>query len=122
MSTDLFSINMQQITLAINLELPNAIEQYLHRIDRFGKYNRKGVVINICDSIDMLKILEIVYNTNIVGFPYNILHIFFISRLGIPISSKNCLKIDVNQKNFFLMIFFSNFVEKFILIKKWISH
>jgi translation initiation factor 4A len=54
-STDLLArgIDVQQITLVINFELPNDQEKYLHRIGRSGRYGRKGVAINLGDSGEM---------------------------------------------------------------------
>ena len=75
-SSDLLSrgIDIQQVTLIINFELPVRNEQYIHRIGRSGRYGRKGVAINICSEDDMKKINELksVYNTEIEELPQNI--------------------------------------------------
>ena len=75
-STDLLArgIDVQQITLVINFELPRSNENYLHRIGRSGRYGRKGVAINICDTDDMAKIRQIerMYKTEISELPADI--------------------------------------------------
>jgi translation initiation factor 4A len=72
-STDLLArgIDVQQITLVINFELPNDEEKYLHRIGRSGRYGRKGVAINLCDQAEMEAIhrIEQYYETRIVELP-----------------------------------------------------
>jgi superfamily II DNA/RNA helicase len=72
-ATDLLArgIDVQQITLVINYELPSRDEQYLHRIGRSGRYGRKGVAINLCDRDDMERIrqIEAFYQTRIEELP-----------------------------------------------------
>jgi translation initiation factor 4A len=48
-STDLLArgIDVQQVSLVINYELPTNKENYIHRIGRSGRFGRKGVAINI---------------------------------------------------------------------------
>jgi superfamily II DNA/RNA helicase len=47
-TTDVFArgIDVQQVSLVINYDLPNNRENYIHRIGRSGRYGRKGVAIN----------------------------------------------------------------------------
>ena len=47
-STDLLArgIDVQQVSLVINFDLPQNMENYLHRIGRSGRFGRKGVAIN----------------------------------------------------------------------------
>jgi translation initiation factor 4A len=75
-ATDLLArgIDVQQITLVINFEIPRDREKYLHRIGRSGRYGRKGVAINICDFGEMRQIqdLERHYQTKIAELPANI--------------------------------------------------
>lgn len=72
-STDLLArgIDVQQVTLVINFELPSEQEQYLHRIGRSGRYGRKGVAINICSRVEMEDIhrIEEFYGTAIGELP-----------------------------------------------------
>jgi superfamily II DNA/RNA helicase len=57
-STDLLArgIDVQQVSLVINFELPLDTANYIHRIGRAGRYGRKGVTINlICANEKKLK-------------------------------------------------------------------
>ena len=47
-TTDLLArgIDVQQVGLVINYELPTRKEQYIHRIGRAGRFGRKGTAIN----------------------------------------------------------------------------
>jgi translation initiation factor 4A len=75
-ATDLLArgIDVQQITLVINFEIPRDREKYLHRIGRSGRYGRKGVAINICDysEMRMKQDLERHYQTKIAELPEDI--------------------------------------------------
>lgn len=48
-ATDIIArgIDVQQISLVINYELPSNRENYVHRIGRAGRYGRKGTTINL---------------------------------------------------------------------------
>ena len=48
-ATDIIArgIDIQQISLVINYELPMNRENYVHRIGRAGRYGRKGTTINL---------------------------------------------------------------------------
>jgi len=48
-SSDLLArgIDIQQISLVINYELPMNRENYVHRIGRAGRFGRKGTTINM---------------------------------------------------------------------------
>ncbi|KAF9342078.1 translation initiation factor eIF4A, partial [Mortierella sp. NVP85] len=62
-ATDLLArgIDVQQVSLVINYDLPITKENYMHRIGRFG---RKGVVINFVtnEHWPMLKEIEELYS------------------------------------------------------------
>ena len=66
-------IDIQQIKLVINYDLPGDIANYLHRIGRSGRYGRKGVAINLITGRDHhdLKALENYYHTSIEELPGN---------------------------------------------------
>jgi translation initiation factor 4A len=51
-STDLLArgIDVQQVSLVINYELPTQRENYIHRIGRSGRFGRKGVTINLISA------------------------------------------------------------------------
>ena len=76
LSTDLLSrgIDIQQLSLVINYDLPIQKETYIHRIGRSGRYGRKGVAINFVTDRDLqdLEELKNFYNTNIEEMPQNI--------------------------------------------------
>ena len=48
-ATDMLSrgIDVQQISMVLNYELPTNISTYVHRIGRAGRYGRKGTTINL---------------------------------------------------------------------------
>jgi len=75
-TTDILSrgIDVQQVSLVINYELPLEKETYIHRIGRSGRFGRKGVAINIICDWEMadLKIIEKFYSTQIEEMPMNI--------------------------------------------------
>mmetsp|Transcript_95155 Transcript_95155/g.198948 ORF Transcript_95155/g.198948 Transcript_95155/m.198948 type:complete len:392 (+) Transcript_95155:123-1298(+) len=75
-STDLLArgIDVQQVSLVINYELPNSTENYLHRIGRSGRFGRKGVAINFVTNNDVrtMKDIERYYHTQIEEMPMDI--------------------------------------------------
>jgi translation initiation factor 4A len=75
-TTDLLArgIDVQQVSLVINYDLPNNIENYLHRIGRSGRFGRKGVAINFVteDDVRLLRQIEQHYNTQIEEMPSNV--------------------------------------------------
>jgi superfamily II DNA/RNA helicase len=52
-------IDIQQVSVVINFDLPKCIHNYLHRIGRSGRWGRKGVGINFITRKDIVKIKEI---------------------------------------------------------------
>lgn len=72
-STDLLArgIDVQQVSLVVNYELPIQRENYVHRIGRSGRYGKKGVAINLVygDERNTLKDIERHYSTTIVELP-----------------------------------------------------
>lgn len=75
-TTDLLArgIDVQQVSLVINYDLPVNKENYIHRIGRSGRFGRKGVAINFVtnDDLNTLKELEQFYNTQIDEMPMNV--------------------------------------------------
>jgi len=75
-STDLLSrgIDVQQVSVVINYDIPNNIENYLHRIGRSGRYGRKGVAINFVTNYNSNKIKTIqeYYSTIVEPLPADI--------------------------------------------------
>tara|TARA_B110000914_G_C15188164_1_gene320508 strand:- start:179 stop:550 length:372 start_codon:yes stop_codon:yes gene_type:complete len=76
LSTDLLSrgIDIQQLSLVINFDLPKSKETYIHRIGRSGRYGRKGVSINLVTDRDIryMEEIETFYDTKICEMPQNI--------------------------------------------------
>ncbi|CAE6484862.1 unnamed protein product [Rhizoctonia solani] len=75
-TTDLLArgIDVQQVSLVINYDLPANRENYIHRIGRGGRFGRKGVAINFVTTEDvrMLRDIEQFYNTQIDEMPLNV--------------------------------------------------
>lgn len=75
-TTDLLArgIDVQQVSLVINYDLPTNRENYIHRIGRGGRFGRKGVAINFLTNDDKrtLKDIEQFYNTQIEEMPMNV--------------------------------------------------
>jgi translation initiation factor 4A len=75
-TTDLLArgIDLQQLSLVINYDIPNNRENYIHRIGRTGRFGRKGVALNFITEKDesLLKDIEQFYNTSISELPDNI--------------------------------------------------
>jgi len=67
-------IDVQQVSLVINYDLPNSRELYIHRIGRSGRFGRKGVAINFVtnEDIKILRDIEQFYGTQIDEMPMNV--------------------------------------------------
>jgi len=80
LSTDLLArgIDIQQLNLVINFDIPRSKETYIHRIGRSGRYGRKGVAINLVNHREISSINEIeeYYKIKINDLPQNINEIF----------------------------------------------
>jgi len=79
-TTDLLArgIDVQQVSLVINYDLPKNNENYIHRIGRSGRFGRKGVAINFVTKEDarVLRELEEFYQTQIEEMPSNVADLF----------------------------------------------
>ena len=66
-------IDVQQVSVVINYDLPHAIENYIHRIGRSGRFGRKGLAINFITYKDTRTIREIetFYSTQVEELPTN---------------------------------------------------
>jgi translation initiation factor 4A len=75
-TTDLLArgIDVQQVSLVINYDLPSNRENYIHRIGRGGRFGRKGVAINFITTEDTrsLRDIESFYSTKIIEMPMNV--------------------------------------------------
>ena len=74
-TSDLYArgIDVQQVSIVINFDVPKSEHTYLHRIGRSGRWGRKGVAINFVTKHDgaKLKHFEEYYNTIITEMPSN---------------------------------------------------
>jgi translation initiation factor 4A len=75
-TTDLMArgIDVQQVSVVINYDLPMDHENYIHRIGRSGRFGRKGLAISFLTDRDQtaLRTLETYYCTEISPLPNNI--------------------------------------------------
>ena len=75
-ATDLLSrgIDVQQVSIVINYDIPQNIESYIHRIGRSGRFGRKGTAVNFATYYDIKKLHEIeqFYSTQIEELPADI--------------------------------------------------
>lgn len=75
-STDLLArgIDVQQVSLVINYELPAQMDNYIHRIGRSGRYGRKGTAINLLctDDLRSMKDIEEYYKITIDQLPQDL--------------------------------------------------
>ena len=74
-ATDILArgIDIQQVSLVINYDIPKYRETYIHRIGRSGRYGRKGVAINFINSeeVAVMKDIESFYHTMVEELPKN---------------------------------------------------
>ena len=67
-------IDIQQVSLVINFDLPRDVHTYIHRIGRSGRWGRKGTGINFITRRDVQQIKEIeeYYHCQIDELPVNL--------------------------------------------------
>ena len=106
-TTDVWArgIDVQQVSLVINYDLPNNRELYIHRIGRSGRFGRKGVAINFVknDDIRILRDIEQYYSTQIDEMPMNGKKIFKVCSISISKEIFFC---------FFQWLIWSNYGKK----------
>ena len=75
-ATDIIArgIDVQQVSLVVNYDIPYQKETYIHRIGRSGRFGRKGVAINFVTFRDVERVQQIeqYYNTKIAELPSDI--------------------------------------------------
>ena len=78
-STDLLArgIDVHQVGLVINFELPGKKENYIHRIGRSGRFGRRGIAINLISVHEANYLLEVqeFYHTHIAQLPNDLAEI-----------------------------------------------
>ncbi|KAF8568437.1 hypothetical protein P879_05281 [Paragonimus westermani] len=76
LSTDVLArgIDVQQVSLVVNYDLPSNRETYIHRIGRGGRFGRKGTAINFVTQSEMEVLSDLMryYDTEIVEMPDDI--------------------------------------------------
>jgi hypothetical protein len=69
-STDIIArgIDVEQVGLVINYDIPTSPEQYIHRVGRSGRYGKTGVAVNFATSseADRYNIEDVIKTYNIV--------------------------------------------------------
>lgn len=74
-TSDLFArgIDIQQVEIVINFDIPKCEHTYLHRIGRSGRWGRKGIAINFITKRESARIkhFEEYYSTEIKEMPSN---------------------------------------------------
>ena len=75
-ATDIIArgIDVQQVEIVINFDIPRHIETYIHRIGRSGRFGRKGFAINFVTEKEFSQLEKIQnhYMTVIDPLPENI--------------------------------------------------
>jgi translation initiation factor 4A len=75
-TTDILSrgIDIQQVSLVINFDMPKYPQTYIHRIGRSGRFGRKGSAINFVTKKErnILTFIQKMYNTEIIPLPSNV--------------------------------------------------
>lgn len=75
-TTDIWArgIDVQQVSVVFNYDLPLNRENYLHRIGRSGRFGRRGIAINFVTKVDVhiLRDIEQYYATQIDEMPVNV--------------------------------------------------
>lgn len=75
-ATDIIArgIDVQQVSIVINYDMPRFREVYIHRIGRSGRYGRKGTAINFVTEREYTSMMHIqdFYKTDIERLPKNI--------------------------------------------------
>jgi superfamily II DNA/RNA helicase len=64
-------IDIQQVNVVINFDIPRSVDTYLHRIGRGGRWGRKGKAINFVTKQDIytMKNIERHYKINVAELP-----------------------------------------------------
>merc|ERR1712032_948856 len=74
-ATDLVGrgLDVSQVSLVINYDIPTSKEFYIHRIGRSGRFGRRGVAINFVKSeeVGLMQSIEAHYSTSISEMPAN---------------------------------------------------
>ena len=82
-TTDLLArgIDVQQVSLVINYDLPTNRENYIHRIGRGGRFGRKGVAINFVTTEDVRMLRDIERECHCAAIHHQLAHPFTLRRI-----------------------------------------
>merc|ERR1719479_773337 len=79
-ATDLLArgIDVQDVSVVINYDLPFQKENYIHRIGRSGRFGRKGVALNFVTQNDahVIREIEEFYSTVVQELPSDLASVF----------------------------------------------
>ena len=79
-TTDIMArgIDIQQVSIVINYDMPKYPQTYIHRIGRSGRFGRKGCAINFVTKKErnILSYIQKMYNTEIIPFPEDVKSVF----------------------------------------------
>ena len=104
-------IDIQQVSIVINFDVPKCVHTYLHRIGRSGRWGRKGVGINFITRRDVgqLKRIEEHYATQINEMPedindvitqYHSIYKDFLFLGAVPVDFDELPILGINNLNF----------------------
>lgn len=72
-TTDLLArgIDVQQVSLVVNFDLPTNLDNYIHRIGRAGRFGRKGVAVNMAvkEAQPVLAEIQNFYHSKVEELP-----------------------------------------------------
>jgi superfamily II DNA/RNA helicase len=70
-------IDVQEVSLVINFDMPKYSQTYIHRIGRSGRFGRTGVAINFVTRKEksILNFIERQFHTRIAPLPQNLQHL-----------------------------------------------
>jgi ATP-dependent RNA helicase len=75
-ATDMWSrgIDVAQVNMVVNYDVPRDYEAYLHRIGRSGRFGRRGIAVSLVTDADksVIRSIERFYGTNIREMPANV--------------------------------------------------
>ena len=79
-TTDIMArgIDVQQVSIVINYDMPKYPQTYIHRIGRSGRFGRKGCAVNFVTRKEknILQFIQKLYSTTIHEFPANVSEVF----------------------------------------------
>ena len=64
-------IDVQQVSVVVNFDIPRCVHNYLHRIGRSGRWGRKGLAINFVtkEDVSAMRAIETHYKSTVEELP-----------------------------------------------------